>query len=104
MSGSNGLWKMEGGAVRELWKGSEGGLVAPPAISPDGAQICFSARKKGQAALYLMNADGTNVRTLTNALDVRGSASWSPDGKWLAVTGNQGEGYRVFNVPIGAVP
>ena len=104
MGGSNGLWKMEGGAVRELWKGSEGGLVAPPAISPDGTQICFSARKKGQAALYLMNADGTNVRTLTNALDVRGSASWSPDGKWLAVTGNQGEGYRVFTVPVGGGP
>jgi serine/threonine protein kinase len=104
MGGSNGLWKMEGGAVRELWKGSEGGLVAPPAISPDGTQICFSARKQGQGALYLMNADGTNVRTLTDALDVRGSASWSPDGKWLAVAGNQGEGFRVFTIPVGGGP
>ncbi len=98
--GGDGLWKLEKGAARELWKGSEGGVVAPPAVSPDGRQICFSYRKQGRAGLYLMSVDGTNIRALTESLDVRGAASWSPDGKWIAVAANQGEGTRVFKVPV----
>ena len=47
-----------------------------------------------------MSADGTNIRALTESLDVQGAASWSPDGKWVAVAGNQGEGTRVFKVPV----
>jgi len=97
-SGGDGLWKLENGSARELWKGSEGGVAAPAAISPEGGQICFSYRRQGRAGLYLMNADGTGIRALAESLDVRGAASWSPDGKWLAVAANQGEGTRVFKV------
>jgi serine/threonine protein kinase/Tol biopolymer transport system component len=100
--GANGLWKLEGGAVLELWRGDEGGVVAPPAISPDGRLICFSYRKQGRAGLYVMNADGTNVRTLVDSFDVRGAASWSPDGDWVAVAANLGDGTRLFKVPLGS--
>jgi Tol biopolymer transport system component/tRNA A-37 threonylcarbamoyl transferase component Bud32 len=99
--GANGLWKLEGGVSLELWRGDEGGVVAPPAISPDGRLICFSYRKQGTAGLYVMNADGTNVRALVDSFDVRGAASWSPDGEWVAVAANQGEGTRLFKVPLG---
>jgi serine/threonine protein kinase len=102
--GANGLWKLEGGAVVELWRGDQGGVVAPPAISPDGRLICFSYRKQGTAGLYVMNADGTNVRTLVDSFDVRGAASWSPDGQWVAVAANQGGGTRLFKVPLGGGP
>ena len=85
---SRTVWKLEKGAARELWKGSEGGVVAPPAISPDGSRIWFSYRKQGRAGLYLMSADGTNIRALAESFDVRGAASWCPDGKWLAVAAN----------------
>jgi Tol biopolymer transport system component len=98
--GANGLWKMEGGAVLELWRGDEGGVVAPPAISPDGRLICFSYRKHGTAGLYMMNANGTNVRALVDSLDVRGAASWSRDGKWVVVAANQREGIRLFKIPV----
>jgi len=54
--GSDGLWKLENGAPQELWRGDEGGVVAPPAIAPDGRLICFSYRKRGRAGLYVMNA------------------------------------------------
>ena len=102
--GGDGLWKLEKGAARELWKGSEAGVVAPPAISPDGSQICFSYRKQGQTRLSVMNADGTNIRALAEYLDVRGSAAWSPDGKWITVAANQKEGTRVFKVPLDGGP
>jgi Tol biopolymer transport system component len=102
--GGDELWKLEKGAARELWKGSDGGLVAPPAVSPDGTRICFSYRKRGRAGLYLMDANGTNIRALADSLDVRGAGSWSPDGEWVAVSADQGEGSRVFKVPVNGGP
>jgi serine/threonine protein kinase/Tol biopolymer transport system component len=103
--GGDGLWKREKGAARELWKGNEGGVVAPPAISPDGSRVCFSVRKQGRAGLYVMNADGANVRVLSETLDVRGAAAWSPDGKWIVIAASEREGTRVFKVPVdGGAP
>jgi Tol biopolymer transport system component len=37
---------------------------------------------------------------LAPELDVRGAASWSPDGQWLAVTAADSAGLRVFKVPV----
>jgi TolB protein len=103
--GANGLWKYEHGETAEIWRGADGGVVTPPAISRDGRQICFSFRRRGRAGLYVMDANGTNVRTLAEGLEVRGAASWSPDGKWVAVAGNRGDGTRVFKVPVdGGAP
>jgi Tol biopolymer transport system component len=98
--GADGLWKLEAGIAQELWKGDDGGVVAPPAISPDGRLICFSSRRRGMTGLYVMDADGTNVRTLVDSFDVRGPASWSPDGNWVAVAANVGQGSRVFKIPV----
>jgi Tol biopolymer transport system component/DNA-binding winged helix-turn-helix (wHTH) protein len=97
--GGDGLWRFENGTARELWKGSAGGLVAPPAIANNG-QICFSYRKDGHAHLNIMSANGTNVQPLAASLDVRGGASWSPDGKWIAVAADDGGGTHVFKIPV----
>ena len=52
-----------------------------------------------------MNANGTNVRTLAaDSFDVRGAASWSPDGKWVAVAANRGDGTRLFKIPVDGGP
>jgi Tol biopolymer transport system component len=103
--GADGVWKLENGAPLELWRGDDGGVLAPPAISPDGRQICFSYRRQGKSGLYVMNVNGTNVRTLVaDSFDVRGGASWSPDGQWVAVAANRGEGTRLFKVPVNGGP
>jgi TolB protein len=78
---------------------------ACPAWSPDGETIAFvscrhhpfdgkggSSRtnKAGPNDLYLMNADGTNIRRLAYLDESAYSPSWSPDGKriaWAAGTG-----------------
>ena len=105
-SGADGLWKMGGGVARELWRGSQGGLVAAPAISPDGRQIAIAYRVQGRSRLAVMSANGTDVRTLTDALDVRGSFSWSPDGQWIAFAGaSSAEGTRLYKIPVaGGAP
>ena len=97
---ADSVWKLKDGAATELWKGREGGAVVAPAASRDGSRICFSAREQGRSHLYLMNSDGTSVRLLTDAFDVRSVASWSPDGKWVVVAGNDGKGTFVFKVPV----
>ncbi len=98
--GGDAIWKREdGGGTRELWKGMDGSVIAAPAISPDGAQICFSYWTKGHARLYLMNADGTNIRPLAPTLEVRSAVSWSPDGKTVAAAATLEAGTRVFLIP-----
>jgi Tol biopolymer transport system component len=51
-----------------------------------------------------MSSDGTNVRRLTDAFDVRSAAAWSPDGKWVAAAANDGKGAHVYKVPVNGGP
>src|SRR2546430_10827282 len=60
--------------------------VADPQIAPDGQQIVYTRRwvnrleDKWEAALWLMNADGSHARFLVKGA----SARWSPDGSRIA--------------------
>ena len=103
--GADGLWTLDStGTAVELWKGGDGGVVAPPAISPNGNRLCFSYRKHGHAELFVINANGTGLTTLATSIDVQSAASWSPDGNWVAVAANQGDGTRVFKIPLDGGP
>lgn len=53
-----------------------------PAWSPDGMQVAFDSNRDGNYDVYLMDANGKNVRRLT--YEGGSSASWSPDGKKIA--------------------
>jgi Tol biopolymer transport system component len=67
-----------------------------PTFSPDGMQIAFRhgddlVEPSGDEEVYVMNADGTNVRRLTDNADFDSAAAWSPDGRWLAFERAPGE-------------
>jgi Tol biopolymer transport system component len=51
-----------------------------PAVSPNGELIVFNAGKLGRENLYLMNADGTDRRRITDDPGSEHSPSFSPDG------------------------
>jgi serine/threonine protein kinase/Tol biopolymer transport system component len=103
--GAQSLWKSRGDETVELWRSSDGGVEAPAAVSPDGRRICFSIRRQGRNGLYVMNADGTNAHPLATSLDVRDPPSWSPDGKFIAVAADEGDGSRLFKAPVdGGAP
>ncbi|MCK4392154.1 PD40 domain-containing protein [Candidatus Bipolaricaulota bacterium] len=57
-----------------------------PTWSPDGREIAFTSLREGvlKRQLYVMNADGSNVRRLTTLDRHVGSPTWSPDGGKIA--------------------
>ena len=67
--------------------------LGSPAWSPDGTQIALQVLAPGTDndwRIYVMNADGSNIRRLTNfeipgKLVSEGNPAWSPDGKQIAV-------------------
>ena len=56
-----------------------------PHLSPDGSRIVFQSNRSGNAQIWLMNRDGSEVMMLT---DVPGEGAetpaWSPDGRLIA--------------------
>ena len=60
-------------------------------------------------ALFLfflvVSADGAELQPLAENIDVRGTASWSPDGKWIVTDGYDAQGEALFKIPIaGGAP
>jgi Tol biopolymer transport system component len=106
----DGLWRLRDGQAFEVRKAADDVLSDPPAPSPDGSQVVIVVRRDGKRRLALMSADGTNSRTLAPSLEVRsvdgrGAADWSPDGKWIAAGGDDGQGSGLFKIPVdGGTP
>jgi Tol biopolymer transport system component len=72
------------GVVTTLYDYSVASYDSAPAWSPDGRQIAFESNADGDREIYVMNADGSNVRQIThNTLWDEGPA-WSPDGRQFA--------------------
>ncbi|WAS93715.1 tolB protein precursor protein [Nannocystis punicea] len=67
-----------------------------PAWSPDGRQIAFVSSRDGNAEIYVMRADGSEVKRITHfQLDDWGPV-WSKDGGLLAFLSNRESAERIF--------
>jgi serine/threonine protein kinase len=103
--GADGLWSYRDGEALEIWKGSEGALQSPPAVSADGRSVAFALRRDGKQKMHIMAADGTGLHPLSSDVDVRGTASWSPDAKWIVASGSDRAGAGLFKMPVdGGAP
>jgi TolB protein len=55
-----------------------------PSWSPDGRHVAFASDRSGNHEIYLMNADGSDVRLVADLPGRNTSPHWSPDGKHLS--------------------
>lgn len=85
-------------------------LISPdvtPAWSPDGTRIAFTSYRSGSPALWVMNADGSQLRQLTETSPQHGDyfPTWSPDGQWLAFQRLSVEAAVIGRIPVaGGTP
>jgi TolB protein len=91
----------QGGHIRRLVKekgdpASATGLFfqIEPAWSPDGSQIAFASKRDGATHIFVMQADGSGTRRLTNGLKEDSRPAWSPDGATM-VFGREGALFAV---------
>jgi Tol biopolymer transport system component len=94
------IWKLANGTSTELWRGEGARVLGGPAISPDGRQIAFSIRQHEQSLLYVMQADGTNTRIVSDALNLQGAPAWAPDGQSITSAVDDHGVPHLFRVPV----
>ncbi|MDX1429872.1 MAG: hypothetical protein R3282_06275 [Rhodothermales bacterium] len=76
-----------------------GGYNGGVAYSPDGSQVAFHRAERGKAELWLMNADGSEQRPITDSFVDEYSPVWSPDGNWIAfASGTEHDGRGTFDL------
>jgi len=61
-----------------------------PVWSPDDRQLAFSGTRGGISDIYIVNADGKNLRQLTNDKYGDLQPAWSPDGRRIAFASDRG--------------
>jgi serine/threonine protein kinase len=96
----DGLWSYQNGQTLEIWKGADAPLREPAAVSPDGRQLAVVLRRDGKVRLAIVSADGAEVRSLVDEIDIQGAADWSPDARWIVAGGIDARGPGLFKIPV----
>ena len=90
-------------AIEDLYKIK---AIVDPQISPDGKSIAFTvtennlAEGKSKTEVYLMDADGNNIRKVTDNPAADDHPRWSPDGKSLLFLSTRHEGPQAWLLPL----
>ena len=80
--------------------------ISDPQISPDGARIAFTVTKQDleqgtrNADIWLMNADGSDLRQLTQSPESDEHPRWSTDGKSILFLSDRGGEDQLWLLPV----
>jgi Tol biopolymer transport system component len=80
-NGAQGIWTLEHGTSREIWRDPRARITGAPTLSPDGRRIAFSVDDGEHTRLLAVDRDGSHVTALTESLKLQGNPAWSPDGR-----------------------
>jgi Tol biopolymer transport system component len=70
-----------------------------PDWSPDGRSIVYTSTAGGDWGIWVMNADGSGKRQLTNTPALDAEPAWSPDGSSIAFRRTDATGSDLMIVP-----
>jgi Tol biopolymer transport system component len=69
-----------------------------PIYSPSGLKIAFISTHDGDPEIFVMNADGTGLKKLTDNTAVDAAPSWSPDGGKIVFTSDRGGSFELYRM------
>ena len=79
------------------------GDAMDPVWSPDGARIAFTSYRKGNADIYVKNANGVGSETVLLESPVNESVEdWSRDGKFIALEYGKDAFADIYALPLNA--
>jgi len=94
------IWKLADGNSTELWTSEGAQILGGPAISFDGRHIAFSIRQQAKTFLYVMDADGTHARIVSDSLNLQATPAWAPDGQSITSAADDHGTPHLFRVPL----
>jgi len=108
--GDEDIWVMK---VQAILQGTDGSqptnLTKSPSRdryatwSPDGRKLAFNTKRDGNFEVYLMNADGSNPKNVSQSPNsTEGLADWSPDGKYLVFYSDRSGDKDVFVLDLAS--
>ncbi|MGA7305730.1 MAG: protein kinase, partial [Rhodothermales bacterium] len=83
--------------AREVTTGNQ--VIEAMTVSPDGRRLAFDTDRTGNADIFAMNVDGSDLRRLTTDPAGDFTPSWSPDGKEITFHSFRNGNRDVFVVP-----
>jgi eukaryotic-like serine/threonine-protein kinase len=104
-SGSTEIWlcARDGSNAVQLTN-CKGYDIGTPVFSPDDQFIAFSSHVQGNGDVCVMNANGVQLRRLTNEPSEDIIPTWSRDGQWIYFTSNRGGKNSIWKVPAQEGP
>jgi Tol biopolymer transport system component len=99
-AGSNvSVWKLANGVATALWQVPEVRIVGGPTLSADGREIAISVEQQGRARLFILSSNGTDVKLLSDSLELQGDPVWAPDMQSITSAALDRGVPRLFRIP-----
>jgi len=86
------------GCFPNLMAQQQQSVKTDPVYSPDGLKIAFISTHDGDPEIFVMNADGTGLRKLTDNTAVDAAPTWSPDGGKIVFTSDRGGSFELYRM------
>jgi serine/threonine protein kinase len=80
---NGGLWLFDAGGAASRPLVVTNGLTNDPSACGDGAHVVFASDRNGAPHIWRADADGSNVRQITDSAGGETQSACSPDGRWV---------------------